>query len=136
MFSLNLVLELNRFVLLDNKKNQASRYLAAVLQLVCADIVVSFADETVGHFGVIYQACSAFYLGKSVGAAGIKIDDKTYSGRNLGYILSRYIGKDATIVSLSGKHKYIFVTSRDKKKNKELRERFKKLSVVYPKNAK
>jgi len=51
------VLELNRLVLDHNIKNDASMLVSASLRMIGGDhIVISFADISQGHRGVVYQA--------------------------------------------------------------------------------
>ena len=60
------VIELNRLVLRDNRKNEASRLVAASLRMLPTPaIVVSFADTEQNHRGTVYQACNFSYHGLS-----------------------------------------------------------------------
>lgn len=60
----HLVLELNRLVLRDNLKNEASRLIAQSLkQIPTPRIVVSYADTEQDHVGVVYQATNWLYTG-------------------------------------------------------------------------
>lgn len=62
------VYELNRFVLDDDlPKNTASYFLGAVLRELKEDdlILVSYADQSMFHYGYIYQATNWYYTGKT-----------------------------------------------------------------------
>ncbi len=58
------VYELNRVCLLNNKKNEASFFVATTLRLLSRPrIIVSYADTAMEHVGKIYQACNFMYTG-------------------------------------------------------------------------
>jgi hypothetical protein len=60
------VLELNRLCLLNNQKNEASFLISKSLKLLPApSVVVSFADPSQGHSGIVYQATNFGYYGLS-----------------------------------------------------------------------
>ncbi len=60
------VLELNRLVLKENKKNQASMLIAASFKLLPKPkIIVSYADSEQDHLGIVYQATNFLYTGLS-----------------------------------------------------------------------
>lgn len=60
----NQILELNRLVLKDNLKNEASRLVSAALKLLPKNkIIISFADPSQGHIGTVYKACNFDYHG-------------------------------------------------------------------------
>lgn len=62
----DVVLELNRLVLLNNRHNEASRLIGASLrQLPGPLIVVSYADTAQQHVGKVYQATNWWYTGLS-----------------------------------------------------------------------
>lgn len=68
----NEVLELKRLFLEDhvNLPNVESYVIAKTLKMLKSEfpqvkVVITFADEKVGHVGSIYQATNAIYLGKS-----------------------------------------------------------------------
>lgn len=62
-------LELQRLVLLDEvKRNGESWFVSRCMKQIKADgieAVVSFSDPVQGHVGVVYQALSAWYTGRS-----------------------------------------------------------------------
>ena len=60
------VKELNRLVLKYNRKNEASYLIAKSLSLLPRPlIIVSYADTSQGHEGVVYQATNFLYTGLS-----------------------------------------------------------------------
>lgn len=67
----NSVVELHRLHILDiTPKNTESWFISRALKLLKSDrphtkAVISFSDPTEGHYGTIYQASNATYIGKS-----------------------------------------------------------------------
>ena len=62
----HLVLELNRLVLKENRKNQASILIGASFKLLPKPkIIVSYADTAQDHLGVVYQATNFMFTGTS-----------------------------------------------------------------------
>ena len=60
------VIELNRLCLLNNAKNEASILISRSLKLINDNkIIVSFADISQGHKGLVYQASNFIYCGLS-----------------------------------------------------------------------
>ena len=60
------VLELNRLCLLNNRKNEASFLISKSLKMLPApSVVISFADPSQGHSGIVYQATNFGYYGLS-----------------------------------------------------------------------
>jgi len=57
------VIELNRLVLKNNNKNEASFLVGNSLKKLGNKIVVSYADSTQGHVGIVYQATNFLYTG-------------------------------------------------------------------------
>ena len=64
----NEVLELNRLVLLENKKNYASYFVANAMKLLPKpNLIISYADVNFNHHGYIYQASNFIYTGLAKG---------------------------------------------------------------------
>jgi len=60
------VIELNRLVLVNNYKNDASKLVGRSLKMLEGDfIVVSYADTSQNHVGLVYQATNFLYCGLS-----------------------------------------------------------------------
>lgn len=60
------VIELNRLCIINNKKNQATFLISSALKLLRRKgefIVISYADPTQGHTGIVYQAANFIYFG-------------------------------------------------------------------------
>ena len=133
----SIVLELNRLVLKDNKKNEASILIGASLKLLPKPrIIVSYADTEQKHIGVVYQATNFIYTGlsdkrKEWRLKGSNIHSKTVCET---YTLAeRKENKDKfEHVDRPRKHRYIYFlgNKNDKRKlKKELRYKI----MDYPK---
>lgn len=62
----DLVLELNRLCLKDNLKHEASRLVAGSFKLLPQPTaIISYADTSQDHLGVVYQATNFLYTGLS-----------------------------------------------------------------------
>ncbi len=73
------VLELNRLCLRSNRKNDASRLVAASLKMLPRDrVVISFADTEQGHTGIVYQATNFVYCGLSAKRTDWKVKGKEH----------------------------------------------------------
>lgn len=73
------VIELNRLCLLDNLSGEASRLVGGSLKLLSGNfIVVSFADTSQGHNGIVYQACNFTYHGLSAKRTDWKVKGKEH----------------------------------------------------------
>jgi hypothetical protein len=70
------VIELNRLVLTNNRKNDASWLVSHSLRMMKKlgnFIVISFADLAQNHIGIVYQACGFTYYGLSAKRTDWKI---------------------------------------------------------------
>ena len=104
------VIELNRLVLVNNEKNEASYLISNSLKLLPKPkIVVSYADTAQNHCGVVYQATNFLFTGTTKG----RTDQASANGRH-----SRHsLGDTQNRVYRSPKHRYvIFVCSKKQKK--------------------
>lgn len=82
------ILELNRLVLLNNKKNEASILVSRSLKMLPKpQIIVSFADQEKGHYGYVYQATNFLYTGDT-GYTKVLIDKdgNDFHYRNIGHL--------------------------------------------------
>ena len=139
------ILELNRLVLLNNKPNEASRLVGGSLKLLPAPkIIVSFADTSQNHEGIVYQATNFLYTGLSAKRTdwkikgqehlhGITIADKmrNQEGRRVDALRSLY-GDDFYLAPRSRKHRYIMFLG-NKSQKKTMRNALKYSVLPYPK---
>ena len=117
------VLELNRLVLKQNRKNDASFLVSASLrglkQIGCF-VVVSFSDTEQGHAGIVYQACNFSYHGLSAKRTdwkirgmehlhGQTIADKYRGIKNRAAAIRADYGDDFYLKERPRKHRYIRV---------------------------
>jgi hypothetical protein len=114
-----IVRELNRLCLSDNKKNQASYFVAKALKLLSKPkIIVSYADTEQGHIGKVYQACNFLYTGATKERTDVDTGDK-HSRHIKGLDYSKRKNR-------SSKHRYVYFIG-SKKERKQLKE-----SLRYP----
>jgi hypothetical protein len=136
------VLELNRLCLDTNIKNAASMLVGRSLQMLPKpSIVVSYADTEQEHVGYVYQACNFLYTGLSAKRTDWKIKGmehlhgQTIADMSRGCDGSRSefmrekFGDDFYLQDRARKHRYIFVTG----KNKTLRKQIRYAVEPYPK---
>ena len=99
-------------------------------------LIVSFADQSQGHHGGIYQAGNWTYTGVGQPATFYKIHGKLTHPRSIGArgIVqnlqgARSIDPKATAVNIPGKHRYLMPLDN------EMRKKILPLSRPYPKRA-
>lgn len=140
----NKVLELNRLCLKYNRKNEASRLVAASLKKLPESIVVSFADTEQNHKGYVYQACNFIYCGLSAKRTDWKVKGKEHlhsttisgefrkMGKGRAAAMREKYGDDFYLAPRPRKHRYIyFVGSKSFKKR--ARKALKYRVEDYPK---
>lgn len=137
------VLELNRLVLLNNKKNEASKLVANSLRLLPKPkIIVSYADTKQQHVGIVYQATNFIYTGLSSKffdpvVKGLEHQHHaTYAhGLSNKQLIDKYGAENVYFIERSRKHRYIkFIGS---KKDREQMMRSLRYPVLpYPKKGK
>ena len=100
-------------------------------------LIVSFADQSQGHHGGIYQAGNWTYNGQGDAAKFYMIRGKLTHPRSIGakglvqnIHGARKIDPRATVVDVPGKHRYLMPLDAD------MRERILPLAKPYPKRAK
>ena len=102
------VIELNRLVLLDNERNEASHLIGTSLKLLGGErdyIVVSYSDSAQKHAGIVYQATNFLFTGTSKSRTDMAAKDGKHSRHHSGDRSNR--------VYRSAKHRYItFVGNR------------------------
>ena len=100
-------------------------------------LIVSFADQSQGHHGGIYQAGNWVYNGQGDPAKFYMIRGKLTHRRSIGakglvqnIHGARHIDPNATVVDVPGKHRYLMPLDAD------MRARILPLAKPYPKRAK
>lgn len=131
----------------DYPRNTESRLISQALKQLPKEIkvVISFADESEGHCGIIYQATNWYYLGKNEGGTQLVNQDgiKKHS-RLLGIYRMRHPElKDYTnqeLMDLLGyktteagkKYRYVYLRG-SKRERKELYRQIEDKILPYPK---
>lgn len=138
------ILELNRLVLLNNIKNEASFLISQSLKLLPKNkIIVSFADTEQNHAGYVYQACNFIYCGLSAKRTdwkvkglehlhGITIADQFRGVENRSKLMREKYGDDFYLKDRPRKHRYIYIIG-DRKYKKAALDSLKYAIEPYPK---
>ena len=120
-----IVIELNRLVLKENLKNQASMLIGASLKLLPKPkIIVSYADTAQNHLGVVYQATNFLFTGTTKPRTDMAGKDGKHSRHHLGDRTKR--------VYRSAKHRYVYINA-NKTDKKQLLKELKYPIMDYPK---
>jgi hypothetical protein len=132
-----LVIELNRLVLKNNKKNQASMLIGASFKLLPKPkIIVSYADTEQEHTGVVYQATNFIYTGLSDKRKEWRIIGKNIHSKTVCETYSlqeRKTNKDKfEHVDRPRKHRYVYLIGNKNEKKKLLKDLKYKVQE-YPK---
>lgn len=136
------VLELNRLCIQSTNKNAASMLVGRSLQMLPKpSIIVSYADTAQEHVGYVYQACNFIYTGLSAKRTDWKIKGmeqlhgQTVADMSRGCEGSRSefmrqkFGDDFYLEDRARKHRYIYVTG----KNKAIKAAIRYKQEPYPK---
>lgn len=110
------VYELNRLVVIEGlPRNTLSWFVGGVLRdLRDTDlIIVSYADEGMGHNGYVYQATNWLYTGKTPS----RTDKYTPKGRHSRHYSDEHLHLRKVRTS---KHRYIYFTGRSRRKHRKL----------------
>lgn len=138
------VLELNRLCIDSTIKNAASMLVGRSLQMLPKpSIVVSYADTEQEHVGYVYQACNFIYTGLSAKRTDWKIKGMEHlhgqtiadisrgcTGSRADFMRQKF-GSDFYLEDRPRKHRYIYVTG----KNKKLQSSIRYAKEPYPKGA-
>jgi hypothetical protein len=131
-------MELRRFALSQNDKNLASEFLADVIKQIRIDMpdidgILSYADDSKGHHGIIYQAVGALYLGCS-DAVGVKtVDGQTISsGRYFLDNIRKLGGGDFHLDVIKDKHKYFIIVKKGAEEKDRISALFQDKIQPYP----
>lgn len=139
------VIELNRLCLKYNRKNEASKLVGKSLRMLpWGKIVISFADTSQNHLGIVYQACNFLYAGLSAKRTDYKVKglehihsitlaDQFRNHPNRTEALKQHYGDLFYYQDRPRKHRYIYVTGRGKLKENLIKE-IKYNIIPYPKD--
>jgi hypothetical protein len=134
------VYELTRLWVDDSvPKNGESFLIGNTLRLLDKEIVVSYADSSQNHIGVVYQATNWIYTGLSSKFRDPKIrglehqHHATYAhGLSNAQVIEKYGVDNVYFVERPRKHRYIFVNA-SKSRKKELLRLLRYPVLPYPK---
>ena len=134
------VYELTRLWIDDTvPKNGESFLIGNTLKLLDRQIIVSFADSSQGHYGVVYQATNFLYTGLSAKFRDPKVrglehqHHATYAnGLTNAEVKEKFGEENVYWVDRPRKHRYIFINAKGKRK-KELLNKLRYKVLPYPK---
>ena len=135
------VYELNRLWVDDSvPKNGESFLVGSTIKQLDREIIVSFADTSQGHLGVIYQACNFIYTGLSAKFKDPKVKGMenqhhtSYAnGMTNQQVIDKFGADNVTFVERPRKHRYIYFNAGPKRK-KALLKKLKYKVKQYPKH--
>ena len=134
------VYELTRLWVDDSvPKNGESFLIGNTLRLLDKEIIVSFADTSQDHYGIVYQATNWIYTGLSAKRTdwtveGIDKHGHTWADKYSALEMRELFGDRFTLQQRSRKHRYIFFNA-SKKRKKELLALLRYPILPYPKRA-
>jgi hypothetical protein len=134
----NNVVELTRLWIDDSTPKNSESYLIGNSIKHCAkEIVVSFADTSQNHLGIVYQATNWIYTGLSAkrtdwSVKGIDKHGHTWADKYTVAEMRELFGDRFTLVPRSRKHRYIYLNAKGKRR-KELFSLLKYEQQPYPK---
>jgi hypothetical protein len=134
------VLELTRLWIDDSTPKNSESYLIGNSIKHCdKEIVVSFADTSQNHLGIVYQATNWIYTGLSAkrtdwSVEGIDKHGHTWADKYTAAQMRELFGHRFTLVPRSRKHRYIYLNAKGRRK-KELLALLKYEQQPYPKLA-
>ena len=138
----NHVIELTRLFTIDNNvRNKESFFIAQCLKMLpCQyDIVISYADASVGHTGYVYQATNWIYFGltdkhSQWNIEGVSEKHRRHYFDQFGGInkAKEILGDKMVETQRPRKHRYVMFLG-DKRRKKILHSNFRFQSQPYPK---
>jgi hypothetical protein len=134
----NNVIELTRLWIDDSTPKNSESYLIGNSIKHCdKEIVVSFADTSQNHLGIVYQATNWIYTGLSAkrtdwSVEGIDKHGHTWADKYTAAEMRQLFGDRFTLVPRSRKHRYIYLNAKGKRR-KELKALLKYEQQPYPK---
>jgi hypothetical protein len=132
------VLELTRLWIDDSTPKNSESYLIGNSIKHCEkEIVVSFADTSQNHLGIVYQATNWIYTGLSAkrtdwSVEGIDKHGHTWADKYTAAEMRELFGDKFTLVPRSRKHRYIYLNAKGSRK-KELLALLRYEQQPYPK---
>lgn len=130
-------------VALTKHKTPVSKIMAIAIKFLKTEhadlrLIVSFADQSQGHHGGIYQATNWIYSGQGDSATFFKINGKLTHPRSVGAKggiqniswVKQNLDKYASAVLVPGKHRYLMPLDA------EMRKKILPLAKPYPKRSK
>lgn len=135
----NNVYELTRLWISDDvPKNGESFLIGNTLKLLDREIIVSFADSSQKHVGIVYQATNFLYTGLSAKFRDPKVrglehqHHATYAnGLTNAQVIEKF-GDRVYWVDRPRKHRYIFINAKGRRR-KELVAKLRYKIIPYPK---
>ena len=120
-------------------KNGESFLIGRTLRLLDKEIVVSFADTSQEHLGVVYQATNWFYTGLSAKRTdwvveGIDKHGHTWADKYSAVEMRELFGEKFSLQARSRKHRYVFFNASKKRKS-ELLGLLRYPVLPYPKRS-
>lgn len=134
----NNVIELTRLWIDDRcRKNSASYLIGNTIKQIDKEIVVSYADISQGHLGIVYQATNWIYTGLSAKRTNWTIKGISKHGQTLA---DKYTAKEIrkkykdkfSLMPRPRKHRYVYFNC-NMKRRKELLLQLKYKPQPYPK---
>lgn len=132
------VIELTRLWIKDGtEKNVESFLIGGTIRKLDKEVVVSFADPSQGHLGLIYQATNFIYTGLSAKRGdwkvkGLSKHSHTIADKYTSKELHDKYGDDFYTEARQQKHRYVFFNCNSKRK-KELLKKLNYPILPYPK---
>jgi hypothetical protein len=136
----NNVVELTRLWVSDKApKNGESFLIGRSLGKSGKEIIVSFADTSQNHLGIVYQATNWLYTGLSAKRTdwtveGIDKHGHTWADKYTAQEMRERFGEQFRLVPRSRKHRYIFINAKGKRR-KEILNKLRYPISNYPKAA-
>jgi hypothetical protein len=132
------VVELTRLWIDDSTPKNSESYLIGNSIKHCdKEIVVSFADTSQNHLGIVYQATNWIYTGLSAkrtdwSVKGIDKHGHTWADKYTASEMRELFGDRFTLEPRSRKHRYIYLNAKGRRK-KELMALLRYKQEPYPK---
>lgn len=132
------VIELTRLWVCDSvPKNGESMLIGRTIRRCGKEIVVSFADQSQGHIGIVYQATNWIYTGLSAKRTDWTIDGipkhgQTIADKYTSTEVRAMYGDKFALKDRPRKHRYIYINAKGARK-KEILSSLRYKPMPYPK---